>query len=173
MRLFAAIHVPETVKDKMLDVSEKISMRGITLVKREALHVTVAFFGDADESSVKDAISDAIEGMKAFDVSISKIGFFDPKQMKIIYAGISEGRENISKINEKIVRSMNIDDRKFIPHVTLGRIKADVDTELLKRKIAPHMNEEFGKFEVEGISLMNSRLTENGPTYERLWEGKF
>ena len=62
------------------------------------------------------------------------------------------------------------EDRKFFPHLTLGRIKSFTGKDALMEKIATYKETGFGIIDVEAISFMRSDLTPAGAKYTKISE---
>ena len=78
----------------------------------------------------------------------------------------------IARDLNKCLRKFHIkkDDKKFIPHATVGRVKNIHNKEILLKAIEISQNKEFGFFTVDKITFMQSRLTPEGPIYTPLKE---
>jgi 2'-5' RNA ligase len=65
-------------------------------------------------------------------------------------------------------------EKSYDPHITLGRVKfiENDSKETLKRLIEKNKHINFGKIEINSVSLMKSTLTKKGPVYETVkrWE---
>ena len=56
-------------------------------------------------------------------------------------------------------------DEKFASHYTIARVKYIKDKTILSKALQKYNNKEFGSFTAEGMDLMESKLTPNGPVY--------
>ena len=79
MRCFIAVDVPEELKDKIVEIQEKIKQVGanLKLVERENLHFTVKFLGEISDSQieeVKEFLTKLDE--KSFEILIKGLGSF-------------------------------------------------------------------------------------------------
>lgn len=64
------------------------------------------------------------------------------------------------------------DEKDFVPHLTLGRIKDFRSITNLIDLIKDNATTEVGKFEVNSVILFKSTLTPKGPIYDKLFEVK-
>lgn len=93
------------------------------------LHLTLAFIGDASRKTKRE-IEDALARIRfePFEMSLSGVGMFGkPKQPKVLWAGV-ERKKPLVHLHEKIAAALaqidvEIDKRKFKPHVTLARFR--------------------------------------------------
>ena len=93
------------------------------------LHLTLAFIGDASRKTKRE-IEDALARIRfeAFEMSLSGVGMFGkPKQPKVLWAGVAN-KYPLVHLHEKIAAALDqvdveIDRRKFKPHVTLARFR--------------------------------------------------
>jgi len=69
------------------------------------------------------------------------------------------------KINEKFNLK---NDKPFVPHITLCRIKSIKDKEKLREKLSKWQNINFS-FPLE-VYLYKSTLTKKGPIYEKIYK---
>lgn len=103
----------------------------------ENTHITIRFFGDIDQHKLDElwnTIKNKINNdAKSFSINIEKIAPFPHKNSSLIAAYINENSEIqklFSLINDIRVDSANLNDKKFIPHITLYRNKNDVPAKL-------------------------------------------
>ncbi|CAB49026.1 RNA 2',3'-cyclic phosphodiesterase [Pyrococcus abyssi] len=177
MRAFIAIDVSEEVRDSLIKAQEFIGTRDakIKFVERENLHITLKFLGEIDEATaqeIKEILAEIAKRHKKHEVRVKGIGVFpNPNYIRVIWAGV-ENDEEIRKIAEEIDKALSKlgfkREEKFIPHVTIGRVKFVKDKLGLAEKLRELSNEDFGTFRVEAIELKKSTLTPKGPIYETL-----
>ena len=180
MRLFIAIDCEE-LRDYFLamqkDIDESLVKNDIAKIRpTNHFHMTLKFLGEIEKP---DKIIDALSKVKfeKFEIKFDNIGFFSQKYMRVIWIWI-----NPEYNSEKVIQlQKNIDsglegvgtkkDNRFVPHITLFRIKNVKD----KRKLIDFIGNyeiETKIFEVGSIKLFKSTLTREGPEYELLHEVK-
>ena len=170
MRVFAAIEIPDSVKKKILDASKYFAFRDVTLVKENALHITLQFFGEIGQNDVNRIIS-ALDSTKmpSFNVTVHGIGFFKPERIRVVYAGVSGGAGKISELHNLLIRKLNIrDEERFVPHVTIARVKGMRDRRAFTDLVSEYEDYDFGSFDVGSVTLKNSVLSSDGPFYSEL-----
>ena len=178
MRAFIAIEVPEEVKERVLAVSERLKTESIVLVKKEAMHITLHFLGDITDSEAektKEAMNSVTR--KPFEASLSGISCFTPNFIRVIFADVAEGKEEVSAIHRELSvplsgAGIRIEREEFIPHLTIARVKYAADRGKLLDLIKRNSAAEFGAFAVDSIVLKKSLLSNAGPLYTELYERK-
>ncbi len=181
MRLFIGIDVPEEVKEKAELIEQEIeSIQGsFTFVKKEAMHITLNFIGEVDETKAQ-AAARALGSISIpkFYISLEGVSYFSPKFIKVIFIGIGRGEKELEGAFSKIGSALSEagvpyeHDLSFKPHLTIARVKYIKEKAPLLALLDKHKNERFGEFEAESIFLKKSTLTPDGPIYENLSELK-
>jgi 2'-5' RNA ligase len=182
MRTFLAVDISDEVRQSISILIDgfKGLESGIKWVDPKNIHITVYFFGEADESTVKALeaiIEESIKGMSSFRLHAEGISAFPSlRSPRVIWVGINnksgELRTLFSRVGDGIVKGnlqVNMENREYTPHLTLGRVKRRPDKRLIE-EIEKHGSEPFGSFSAGRIVLYRSTLTRNGPVYEPLRE---
>jgi len=155
MRLFIAtpVNFPlyQAIKNDFKDVINGKWVEGWNL------HLTHKFIGEDEPEKYKSDIK-----IKNGEWKINGIGMFGDK---ILYLKVNGDDSVNRKINEKFNLK---NDKPFVPHITLCRIKSIKDKEKLKEKLAKWQNVNFN-FPLE-VYLYKSTLTKKGPIYEKIYK---
>ncbi|GMW00155.1 MAG: RNA 2',3'-cyclic phosphodiesterase [Candidatus Hydrogenedentota bacterium] len=178
MRAFLAIVLPDSISHYIWHHTESLrSVKGISWVPPERMHLTLRFMADASFQQMENLIlkfASGISDVHTFDIEVRKLGAFpSTHRPSVIWAGIeTDGEElaTIQSVAELAAQSEGFepDDRPFTPHVTLGRVRSAVAGKSLQpmfSRIAPLA---CGSISVTAVSLFSSELTRSGPTYTRL-----
>jgi len=171
LRIFIAALIPEEIRTRLTNYinSLKHNIDGVKWEKSEKLHVTLKFLGDVDESGVDEISSllgKLVHGYSPFNLSISDFGGFpNLKSPRVLYIGLSRNNE-LSKFQNELERDLhnlgfNKEDRRFIPHITLARVKKRIHI----RETLPVMQ---SMFDITQIGLMKSELRAEGSVYTPL-----
>lgn len=146
-RLFAAINLSQEIKKKLNEAIAVLQWpkKGITYTKPENLHLTVEFFGQAEEEKIGRILKERFKNIPVFKCLINKISLF-PWRAKPRYL-VAEA-------------TCPFIDR---PHITLIRIKRHLDSSFLKQAEKIHWSPQ--EIEVRSIDLMASDLYSDGPRY--------
>ena len=146
-------------------------------INSDKFHLTLRFLGNTEKSEVAGltaGLNKIKPGFNKPNFQISDIGFCpDRKYPNVVFIGLKESGNNSAKVIEMIddiIIPLGIKpDKKFVPHITLGRFKHDG-----RRKVSDKVNIETWNFEIEFQSffLMKSFLKSGGPEYEVIKEFK-
>lgn len=164
MRTFLAINFKHN-KEQFQEIQKRFSEFKIKFVKE--FHLTLIFFGEITESKA-DEIKSKLENLefREFPVRFSNLGVFPNENFaRVLWLGVDNSDE-IMKLKEQVDSILGWKDKRFHPHLTLGRIKNIEDKgrfiSLLKGKMEPI------ETVATGIELIKSTLTPEGPIYETL-----
>ena len=72
---------------------------------------------------------------------------------------------DIMKEFNKDLNYINEDNRKPRPHITLGKVKENINKEILKREVDRLKDVKLGEMDVKQVKLKMSQLTKEGPVY--------
>lgn len=172
-RLFTALEIP---RDAALSLSLlRGGLPGARWIDVENYHLTLRFFGDL-EGHVADEIADALDRVRrpSFQLALSGVGAFGQKKPRAVWAGVSASPDlfALQAEIERIAKRLGLpaDARKFVPHVTLARLRhgnpRDVATYLSARG-----NFSTAPFRVGRFVLMSSKDSVGGGPYivEEAW----
>ncbi len=170
-KIFIEIGVPAHVKKKLAQKIEPWKKLPVKWVREVNLHITVAFLGYVDESVLPEIcqnVSDAAASMESFDVEFNRISLGpDLESPQMIWA-VGQVSDDLKNLIESIEEALNISKgqrKAFIPHITLGRIRAD-KWEALSEK--PVIDEKVNLIvPVETVFVMESNpgQSKGGPEY--------
>ena len=141
----------------------------------ENFHITLRFFGDV-EGHVADEIADALDRVRrnAFTMSLSGVGAFGGKKPHALWAGVTASPD-LSALQAEIERrcqrlGLPADPRKFVPHVTLARLR-NVGPHEVAAYLSSRGNFATAPFRVSRFVLMSARESTGGGPYvvEEAW----
>ncbi len=182
IRTFLSLNIEGPVAEKLSaiqsNVKEALKDYPVKWENPEKLHMTLRFLGDISEDKINDLVF-TLERLKPDFESIKftagSIGFFpNPKYPNVVFIGMVEEGDNsemlVGFIDKVISRFGVKPEKKFIPHITLGRFKKDKRTKInTPVDIKPEpVDAEFYSF-----FLMQSVLTSEGSVYETIGEFRF
>ena len=184
MRVFLAIEIPENVKDRLVEVQERLRPRlaGVRWERREKLHLTLVFLGEIAEArleELKETVKECLKGARGFDLSLKGVGFFpSPRRPRVVWIGIEE-EFKIGELAERLEKALEeagfeFDKKPFHPHVTIGRVDLR-RTPGREGGRAVGLAEKLGsvggfllkgvEFEVDSVVIMRSELRPTGSVY--------
>lgn len=167
-RLFTGLQIPE-------DIAFVLSLKrgglsGARWIDPENYHVTLRYIGDIDHRMATE-VFDALEmhaDVDPFDLTISHLGVFGGNKPRALYAAIepSEPLMRLQASQERLLQrvGLNPDGRKFIPHVTLARLR-DTGPGDLARHIAQAGHFAPMRFSVDEFVVFSSRDSVGGGPY--------
>ena len=175
MRLFAAIGIPEEIKDYFSRIQQQIGNDNakVNWVKKENLHITLKFLGEVKEESL-EKIKGTLKKirLKPFSLTIGKLGIFpNENYIKVIWIGFKKAERlfDLHKLVDMSLSRLVPIERNFLGHITLGRVKFVKDKQKFKEKLDSIRIQE-NSFKVDKFKLYKSELTKHGPVYEVLEE---
>jgi 2'-5' RNA ligase len=100
--------------------------------------------------------------------------FFRTEKPRVLWVGIT-GNGAFAKLQQEIEDTMasmgfEKENRKFVPHLTLGRFRSSIGKEALLDKIELHQATKFGVIDVKTVSFMKSDLGPAGAKHTRIAE---
>ena len=145
----------------------------IKWVKDGNMHLSLKFIGHTPESSVEDLNKTLKSVTKEFSpISLSIIGpgcFPRPERVRTLWVGIAGEIDKLDDLVNAINGNLSqlgfpIQERKFIPHITLARIKYP---QKHTPDVTQFLNTTFAELpmKISRINLMSSQLFSKGAVY--------
>ncbi|GIW22207.1 MAG: RNA 2',3'-cyclic phosphodiesterase [Candidatus Sericytochromatia bacterium] len=168
MRTFIAFTLKNESLSKVTKIQELIKHLNVNLVKKDNIHLTLFFFGNIEEEKIK-LIIEIIKKIKFQDIELygTKIIYLpNPKKVSVIALKFETNNFLDEIINEYDKEIYNLGfkrDKKFLPHITIARVKNIIPLFNYKDKI---------KICINNIKLFKSELTQQGAVYTELFSYK-
>lgn len=170
LRLFTAISIPEDVAETLQ--RRQSGLPGARWRPLDALHVTLAFYGEASERTADDLASELsrAEGGGAFEITLNGVGAFgDAHRTHTLWAGL----ERSEPLNVLAGRCRSAGERagappekrEYRPHVTLAYLKPQANPDRIGAWIAGHNLLHSPPIRVDRFGLYSSVLTGDGRVY--------
>jgi len=171
-RLFLAVAIDDTTRDLLAAHLEAHAGRGLPgrAVDPSGWHVTLRFLGwtaDVVRDRILHAIAES-ELPPPFIARCSGFGAF-PKTARagVMWLGFDRGGEQLTAmaaVCEEAVRrhGFSPEERPFVPHITLSRIRPHQDVTALLDRLPPFPV----RMPVEAVTLFRSTLRPGGAVYE-------
>lgn len=180
MRAFLGIPISDDLKHKILDIQRKFSNFDIKFVETKNLHFNLKFFREIDDENIeklRQTIEEISKKYEPFEIEIKELGVFPNKNyIRVVWIGVKEGYNALVSLAEDIQNSIeNLGfprEEKFVPHLTLGRIRSARNKEELKMLVNEMENIEIGRMRVDTVILFKSILSLTGPKYEEVFSIK-
>jgi 2'-5' RNA ligase len=118
------------------------------------------------------AVGDCARQHAPFTLSVEKAGCFPtPRRPRVIWVGVGEGSQQLCALHDAIEPPLmelgcyRREERKYTPHITLGRVKSDRSSDQLSMALTRHAGWNGGEVGVREVLVMSSELTSRGPVY--------
>jgi RNA 2',3'-cyclic 3'-phosphodiesterase len=177
LRTFIAVEIERFTRDRLVGLQERLSAGGTAAkwVEPSNLHITLLFLGEVDAREVPDvcrAVSEAATDFAPFSLSIVGAGAFpSPRHPRILIAQVAEGAQQLIDLHDAIelrlldLGSYRREDRPFKPHVTIGRVRGQIEGDALTNALRQFTSWEGGQSHVREVLIMSSELRTEGPEY--------
>ena len=180
MRSFIAIELSETVKSTLAELQQEFKKCGadVRWVNPDNVHLTLKFLGNIEEKSAEETLKlmeKTCSRYNPFNIELKGLGTFpNSKSPRVLWVGIS-GNSVLAELQRDIEDGMASlgfasENRKFTPHLTLGRFRSLKGKECLLEAIKLFEKNSFGLINVKSIFLMRSDLSPAGARYTKIGE---
>jgi len=174
VRLFVAVELPQEVRDVVADVAKKLEKKKLfegTFVSPEDRRLTLRFLGEVPASMVKHVIK-ALQGIsvKKFYADLGVVDVFpSPSSIQTIFMHVEcEELDLLAHIVDSALDGLVPEnDRPFLSHLTLARVKAVKDPQKLLQALED-LEDSKTDFLVDTLVLMQSQQTDKGMVYTPL-----
>jgi 2'-5' RNA ligase len=189
MRLFAALDIPDHVRESLSDWWEDACMhldaKDWRHVAPHRWHLTLAFYGDvagSDADDLAESLADCATQSPALSLETEAYGVFPrPRRPRVFWAGVADVGAGSDlkhlarccrRVGHATVRKRNAKESAFRAHITVARCRANaraLDADCLGlMPPLPQIN-----WCVDSLSLFQSLLHPDGAQYRRLETFKF
>lgn len=183
-RLFYALELPERVRNRLEEEVRRISVAraDVAWTRSENYHMTLRFLGETDDRALPELIGllkDATSKCPPLDLEPCGLGSFpegDPIP-HVVWAGVRGASPAADTAMKELRQALNDGARalghraekgRFVPHITLGRIRSDREVKALMDRMGPAKIRPFGRFLAREVVLFESHDGEFGTEYTPL-----
>lgn len=180
VRLFIAVPISDKVRSVIHSIQEYlkgfITDERISWTNTMNIHLTMKFLGETSVSAVgriSKNIEKSVIGLPIFNLDIKNTGVFPSENRpRVLWIGCREGNEHLSIMNKKIDSGLTRlgfkkERKKFIPHLTLGRVRYISAGSLVIKKFMSKIIEPC-IVNIDRVNLYQSILKPLGPEYRIL-----
>jgi 2'-5' RNA ligase len=179
IRTFIGVDLGKAIRDRAVALQETLARTGteVKWVEPENLHVTLLFLGEVDDREVPKVcrlVAEETIQHPAFDMTVETVGCFpNARRPRILWVGVTEGAQQMQALHDGLEPPLEElgyrrEERRYTPHVTLGRVKSDRPTNQLSIALTKHAAWKGGEIPVREILIMSSELKSTGPLYHVL-----
>ncbi len=162
LRLFFAVEIPEEIKIDIETFNRSIDRQKWRPVRKEQLHITLAFLGEVPE----DQLPRVIEAGKkiaaktaSFSVELADTGIFpESDEPRVLLINVAS--DTLAKMMNELKSELGplADQKKVKPHLTVARRKGE--------RARKEIRKVRGTWQAKEFLLFKSTLSENGPDYQ-------
>jgi 2'-5' RNA ligase len=190
-RLFIAVPVPEDVREFIATIIADLRPEDwpIRWMDADNAHLTLHFLGDTPPENaalLRLALEEPICQHEAFDLRTADLGVFPAmKRPRVLWLGLWGPAHRLETIRDEIGTvlesyDIEIDDKPFRPHLTLGRVRDTRNVRIRDLPVAIRTrfedlaasgtvtNKKPLPFPVTEVHLVRSHLSHEGASYEVL-----
>jgi len=184
LRTFIAVDIGKATRDRAVALQEKLAQisSAVKWVEPENLHITLLFLGEVDDRTMPDVcrvVAEQAQQHHPFSLSIERVGCFpNPRRPHVLWLGVGQGTQELCALHDDLEPPLlalgcyRREERKYTPHLTLGRVKADRDGFALAPELPKRLAWDGGRTTVDEVLVFASVLEKDGPVYTVLGRGE-
>ena len=169
-RLFVALPVPDDVADELIGLQSGVP--DARWIAPENFHVTLCFAGEVQGGTMRD-LEEELGDIAAsrFPVGIAGVEQFSSGKQPRALVALVENNDRLDRLQQKVSTvarncGIEIERRKFRPHVTLARFSDRAETgHHIAQFMASHSTFRAGPWLADHFALYSSRPGGNGRIY--------
>ncbi len=168
MRLFLGLRPPPDVRAELAALA--IGLPGARWVAADNIHMTLRFLGEVSPADAEDLDAE-LRTLKAEPAAVRLQGIGTFGQGRKVHAlWVAADRDPaLVHVRDRVEAAVQRagfapEGRKFIPHITLARLRT-ADPARLEGFIAAHNDRAFAPFTADEVTLFQSHLTRAGAEY--------
>jgi len=167
MRLFVALSLPQDLRDQLSDIATGVP--GADWTPPENYHLTLRFIGELARHEAEEIdLALATVRIPAFTLALQGVGTTEKGGRAQLWAGVDRNAA-LSHLQGKIETALQRaglppERRRFMPHVTLGRLERAADPRLGAWVQARNLFRSL-PFQVGSFALFSSLLGHGHPEY--------
>jgi RNA 2',3'-cyclic 3'-phosphodiesterase len=179
IRTFIAIEIPGNIISKIRELQEGIKKYSFKIrwVRPENIHLTLKFLGDIEAvniDEIAEAISKTVTGYTSISLKAKGIGVFPGiKRPRVLWVGLTGQSESLVRLQKTLDENLQTlgfpgEKRPFRGHLTMGRIKANIDVKKFGDALMAFRSFETETFTAGQLVLYKSELKPSGAVYTKL-----
>jgi 2'-5' RNA ligase len=180
IRSFISVDLEEApIRERLVATQRDLQQTGaqLKIVEPEIMHLTLRFLGEVPQTTV-ERVKEAMSSVRfaPFEIEFTGLGVFpNPRRINVVWVGIKKGAEQLNDVFRQLepqLRKIGLppDDKGFSPHMTIARVRSQVNRDALASLVDKLREQEFGKMTGRAVRLKKSTLTPKGPIYTTIHE---
>lgn len=170
LRLFTAVPIPWDVAQTLK--RRQTGLPGARWQPEEALHVTLAFYGEMSERQADDLAGELARiSVDPFDIILKGVGARgDAHRSHTLWAGV-EPNERLSVLAGRCKAAgeragLRMEPRLYRPHLTLAYLKTQTNPDRIGAWVTGHNLLHSPPIRIDRFGLYSSTLSADGSAYE-------
>ncbi len=186
VRTFIAVAIDKTIRDRAVILQEALDRAGANVkwVEPENMHLTLLFLGEVEDRALPAVCRVVIEvarTLEPFEMCLEGAGCFpSPRRPRTLWIGVGDGTQELVALHDALeVPLLDLgcyrrEERRYTPHLTLGRVKGEVGADQLATALARRADWQGGRVRVREVFVMSSDfgMHSGPPTYTVMGRGK-
>ena len=162
-RLFIAVPVARSVRASLAEVSQPVETPKLSWVEPGAMHLTLAFLGEVEETDVLSIERGMREAVRTAPMTLALcaagLGAFpNERRARVLWAGVTGDVVALAALEKALTARLGDEgilreDRRFQPHITLARLR-----EPGPLPVGLPIQGVFGEWRATELQLIESRL---------------
>ena len=184
LRAFIAVEIPpeihQAIEHETASIRAALNASLVRWVPVDNIHLTLKFLGDVSPANVEmlsQMLNVEVGQHATFAIQFGGLGAFpNPKRPRVIWVGIQAPAEleALQHGIEAAAATLGYPDEKrsFSPHLTIGRVKQNLDaagTQKIRAVLEGTQVGALGTAQVTAVHLFKSDLKPTGAVYTRLF----
>jgi len=180
MRLFIAVEMGPDVRARMAEFQRELRATGaqVRWVRAEAMHLTLAFLGEVDTkymAEIRTAMILAAESSPPLSLNLQGAGLFgSARSPHVVWAALQGDVEGLQAVQAQLAEALRAagfetENRKFSPHVTLGRIHGKRNLDSMMKRVNGAADRPFGSIDANALTLFHSELRPEGALHTEVF----
>ena len=178
-RTFVAVETTAEIRRRAAELAALLSgvAGDVKWVATENLHWTLQFLGEVEDLEIPELCAEvamAAAECEPFELAAAGAGAFpSADRPRTLWIGAGQGADEMMALQTSIERRLKkrgyrAENRRFVPHLTLGRAGRLRNSQSLVEELAALADYEAGVMLVDEVTVFASRLTRDGSLYEPL-----
>jgi len=184
IRTFIAIDINPAIRKALQQLQDDLKQCDcrIKWIQPDNIHLTLKFLGDVKLKKIDDvnqALEDLAQNIKPFETELTETGAFPSiDRPQILWAGLKDDQQQIADLAASLENKLGMigfkkEQKKFSPHITIGRIRTPRNLKALSQELSGYSLPTGISQSIQEVILVKSTLTSTGPIYEKLKTFRF